>query len=191
MQRLEDSRLRQLWRLTSTLIKVRNGALTHKDVKNEDRPDYMCENKGAMDKMDEKPSGFLAENARITRQFWAKSACCRKERRNFWGAMARKWTVASVARACLEGSQLCVPASARCGRRSRAPSPPALGAPRPLRLVKAPAADPLPRGERAEDFGRHCAVARRKNRWPVRERSRATGSEECVVPAAALSYTAT
>jgi len=34
-----------------------------------------------------------------------------------------------------------------------APSPPALGAPRPLRLVKAPAAEhPLPQGERAGDF---------------------------------------
>jgi hypothetical protein len=46
MQRMEDSNLRQLWRLTNTLIKVRNGALTHKDVKNEDRPDYVHENKG-------------------------------------------------------------------------------------------------------------------------------------------------
>jgi hypothetical protein len=45
-QKMEDSRLRQLWRLTNTLIKVRNGALTHKDVKNEDRPDYVYENKG-------------------------------------------------------------------------------------------------------------------------------------------------
>jgi hypothetical protein len=35
MQRMEDSSLRQPWRLTNTLIKVRNGA--HKDVKNEDR----------------------------------------------------------------------------------------------------------------------------------------------------------
>ncbi|MGA3167221.1 MAG: hypothetical protein ABSF14_14025 [Terriglobia bacterium] len=46
LQRMKDSRLRQLWRLTNTLIKVRNGALTHKDVKNEDRPDYVHENKG-------------------------------------------------------------------------------------------------------------------------------------------------
>ena len=67
LQIMEDSRLRQLWRLTNTLIKVRNGALTHKDVKNEDRPDYVYENKGESDKMDENPSGFLAENARITR----------------------------------------------------------------------------------------------------------------------------
>ena len=46
MQRMEDSRLRQLWRLTNTLFKVRNRALTHKDVKNEGRPDYVYENKG-------------------------------------------------------------------------------------------------------------------------------------------------
>ena len=46
MQIIEDSSLRQLWRLTNTLIKVRKGALTHKDVKNEDRPDNVYENKG-------------------------------------------------------------------------------------------------------------------------------------------------
>ena len=28
MQRMEDSNLRQLWRLTNILVKVRNGALT-------------------------------------------------------------------------------------------------------------------------------------------------------------------
>jgi hypothetical protein len=53
MQRMKDPRLRQLWRLTNTLIKVRNRALTHKDVKNEDRPDYVYENKGERDKMDD------------------------------------------------------------------------------------------------------------------------------------------
>jgi hypothetical protein len=35
MQRVEDSGLHQMWGLTSALIKVRNRALTHKDVKNE------------------------------------------------------------------------------------------------------------------------------------------------------------
>ena len=35
MQRMEDSSLGQLWRLTNVLFKVRNGALTQKDVKNE------------------------------------------------------------------------------------------------------------------------------------------------------------
>jgi hypothetical protein len=68
MRRMEDSRLRQLWRLTNTLIKIRNGALTHKDVKNEDRPDYVHENKGEGDKMDDNRDGLLSENARVPRQ---------------------------------------------------------------------------------------------------------------------------
>jgi hypothetical protein len=46
MQRMEDSSQRQLWRLTNTLIKVRNGALTHKDVKNEGTSGDVHENKG-------------------------------------------------------------------------------------------------------------------------------------------------
>ena len=36
MQRMEDSSLRQLWRLTNMLFRVRNGALTLRDVKNEE-----------------------------------------------------------------------------------------------------------------------------------------------------------
>ena len=36
MQRLEDSSLRQLWRLTNMLFMVQNGGLTLRDVKNED-----------------------------------------------------------------------------------------------------------------------------------------------------------
>ncbi|MGA3167929.1 MAG: hypothetical protein ABSF14_17620 [Terriglobia bacterium] len=51
MQNIEDSSLRQLWRLTNVLFKVRNGVLIHKDVKNEDRPDYVYENKGVNDTM--------------------------------------------------------------------------------------------------------------------------------------------
>jgi hypothetical protein len=51
LQMMEDSRLRQLWRLTHTLIKGRNGALTHRDVKNEGTSGDMYENKGANDKM--------------------------------------------------------------------------------------------------------------------------------------------
>ena len=51
MQNIEDSSLRQLWRLTNVLFKVRNGVLIHKDVKNEDRPDYVYENKGVSDTM--------------------------------------------------------------------------------------------------------------------------------------------
>jgi hypothetical protein len=43
---MEDSSLRQLWRLTNVLFKVRNGALINKDVKNEGRPGDMYENKG-------------------------------------------------------------------------------------------------------------------------------------------------
>jgi hypothetical protein len=62
-QKMEDSNLRQLWRLTNVLFKVRAGALTHKETKNEDRTDYVHENKGESDKMDENPSGFLPGNA--------------------------------------------------------------------------------------------------------------------------------
>jgi hypothetical protein len=67
MQRMEDSSLRQLWRLTNVLFKVRNGALTRRDVKNEDRPDYVYENKGASDTMSGNRDDFLAENAQIQR----------------------------------------------------------------------------------------------------------------------------
>jgi hypothetical protein len=66
MRRMEDSRLHQLWRLTNVLLKVRNGALIHKDVKNEDRPDYVYENKGEVDKMDDNRDGFLSETSQIT-----------------------------------------------------------------------------------------------------------------------------
>jgi hypothetical protein len=58
MQRLEDSSLRQLWRLTSMLFRVRNGALTLRDVKNEDRPGYVYENTGDDDKMSGEKTGF-------------------------------------------------------------------------------------------------------------------------------------
>jgi hypothetical protein len=67
LQRMKDSRLRPLWQLTHTLIKVRNGALTHKDVKNEDRPDYVHENKGEGDKMDDNRVGYLSDNAGVAR----------------------------------------------------------------------------------------------------------------------------
>jgi hypothetical protein len=46
MQRMEDSSQRQLWRLTNTLIKVRNGVLSHRDVKNEGTSGDVYENKG-------------------------------------------------------------------------------------------------------------------------------------------------
>jgi hypothetical protein len=48
------------------LLKVRNGALIHKDVKNEDRPDYVYENKGEVDKMAYNRDGFLSETSQIT-----------------------------------------------------------------------------------------------------------------------------
>ena len=49
LQRMEDSSLRRLWRLTNTLMKVRQGGLNLKDVKNDDRPGNVYENKGASD----------------------------------------------------------------------------------------------------------------------------------------------
>jgi hypothetical protein len=53
LQRRKDPRLRPLWRLTHTLIKVRNGALTHRDVKNEGTSGDVYENKGSHDTMTE------------------------------------------------------------------------------------------------------------------------------------------
>ena len=49
------------------LIKVRNGALTHRDVKNEGTSGDVYENKGVSDTMAENQSDFLAENAQIPR----------------------------------------------------------------------------------------------------------------------------
>jgi hypothetical protein len=49
------------------LCALRGESLTQKDVKNEDRSDYVNENKGEIEKMDENPSRFSAENARIRR----------------------------------------------------------------------------------------------------------------------------
>jgi hypothetical protein len=64
---MEDSSLRPLWRLTKVLFRVRNGALTHKDVKNEDRPGDVFENKGSDDTMPENQHDFLAVNAQVSR----------------------------------------------------------------------------------------------------------------------------
>jgi hypothetical protein len=56
---MEDSSLRHLWRLTNMLFRVRNGALAPRDVKNEDRPGYVYENKDDNDKMSiEKPAFY-------------------------------------------------------------------------------------------------------------------------------------
>jgi hypothetical protein len=67
VQRMTNSRLRQLWRLTNTLIEVRKGALTHKDVKNEGTSGDVYENKGAGDIMSGNGADFLAENSQIAR----------------------------------------------------------------------------------------------------------------------------
>jgi hypothetical protein len=57
---MEDSSLRQLRRLTNVLLKVRNGALPHKDVKNGGTSGDVYENKGECDKMYCYLPGFLA-----------------------------------------------------------------------------------------------------------------------------------
>jgi hypothetical protein len=59
--------MRQLRRLTNMLFRVRNGALTLRDVKNEDRTDYVHENTGNGDKMSRENHAFLHENASIAR----------------------------------------------------------------------------------------------------------------------------
>ena len=62
MPKMEDSSLRRifacrfakcppLWWLTNTLVKVRSGAVTLRDVKNQDRSGYVHENTGDDDKM--------------------------------------------------------------------------------------------------------------------------------------------
>jgi len=66
LQIMEDSRLRQWWRLTNVLFKIRNGALIQRDVKNEDRPDYMYENKGT-EKMKRDRSNYVDENTHVNR----------------------------------------------------------------------------------------------------------------------------
>jgi hypothetical protein len=68
MQIIEDSSLRPLWRLTNTLIKVRNAALTHRrDVKNEGTSGDVYENKGASDTLTDNQSAFWPTNAKIAR----------------------------------------------------------------------------------------------------------------------------
>ncbi len=63
MQRLEDSNLRQLWRLTNLLLRLRNGGPTLRDVKNEATSGDVYENKGEHDKMSGENDDFLQENA--------------------------------------------------------------------------------------------------------------------------------
>jgi hypothetical protein len=63
MQRSEESNLRQLSRLTNTLIKIRSGALHQKDVKNEDCSGDVYENKETEDKFTVNQNDCLSENA--------------------------------------------------------------------------------------------------------------------------------
>jgi hypothetical protein len=64
---MEDSSLRQLWRLTNMLINARNEALAQRDVKNEGTSGDMYENKGTSDTMPDNQHDFLTENTRIER----------------------------------------------------------------------------------------------------------------------------
>ena len=66
MQRMEDSNLRRLWRLTNTLEKVRNGALARKDVKNADRSHDMYENKDTHDTMTGMKNEIVSENTNFS-----------------------------------------------------------------------------------------------------------------------------
>jgi hypothetical protein len=67
MQKMEDSILRQLWRLTNVPFRLWNGALTLRDVKNGDRSGYVHENKWGATKCIPILVGFLHENAPIER----------------------------------------------------------------------------------------------------------------------------
>jgi hypothetical protein len=60
LQRMEDSHLRRLCRLTDTLMKVRQGGLAPKNMKNEDRSGNVYENKGSDDKMPDEKSDTSA-----------------------------------------------------------------------------------------------------------------------------------
>ena len=62
MQRMEDASLRRFWRLTNTLAKIRQGALTPKDVKNEDRSGDVYENKDSDDIITENKTDNVPEN---------------------------------------------------------------------------------------------------------------------------------
>ncbi len=65
MQRMEDSNLRQLWRITNILVKVRNGALSPRDVKNEATSGDVHENTSDDDNMSSEKHASLQENAPI------------------------------------------------------------------------------------------------------------------------------
>jgi hypothetical protein len=61
VQSMEDSSLRQLWRLTNVLFWARNGALTLRDVKNEGTSGDVYENKGDDDKMSSEKHAFYTK----------------------------------------------------------------------------------------------------------------------------------
>ena len=69
------------------LFKVRNGELTLRDVKNEDRPGYMYENKGDDDKMSGERTGF-----------YTKMHPLREDRRQSVGLLCRKCTSHAIIR---------------------------------------------------------------------------------------------
>ena len=75
MHRMKHSSLGPLWRLTNVLFKVRNGALAHRDVKNEGTSGDVYENKGESDIITDNPSGFLADKCKNCAIIGAKPEC--------------------------------------------------------------------------------------------------------------------
>ena len=65
MQIMEDSRLRQLWRL-NVPFKTKGELSQQKDVKNEGRSDYVYENKGT-EKIKKDRSDDVDENKQVNR----------------------------------------------------------------------------------------------------------------------------
>jgi hypothetical protein len=96
-QRMEDFRLRltydcrftivdlrtapPLWRPTNTLTKARSGALSHKNIKNEDRSGYMHEN-----------TGLLTKCHAINAAFYTKMHQLHDNRQQSVGLLGRKCT---------------------------------------------------------------------------------------------------
>ena len=64
-QRMEDSSLRQLWRLTNMLFRVRAGGLSLRDVKNGATSGDVYENTSDDDNMSRQEQAILQENAPI------------------------------------------------------------------------------------------------------------------------------
>jgi len=67
---IDDSRfLLPVWRWSIEDWEVSSGALPHRNIKSEDRTDYVYENTGSIDKMADNVPGFLPENVRILRKW--------------------------------------------------------------------------------------------------------------------------